>query len=463
MTNPRVVINTPEQEAIKEALYAFCKQTAYNLDNKKGLVSKYFKIPSFFQESNVIDHEADKIARRAFLERPLDPDTNASLPSQFDRLFDQLMDVLQRIEDADIDTIGRETDTVKETENAKEFLALIDKLNQMGFYHVNGKPVAFWSGRPEGQQAADNDPEALSNSAVPATLILSQLGELLKEGNRKLSDKLFRASSVAFSKAAAGKAKVHSSASSGEEMDPRANGDNFNMWNELPVVQNQRRRGRITEILFFHYIHATKTWGKPINMNTDAFDISKRRNSMTDLMPSPSPRGSMSAPPSPLSHASSRLSSSASVNLMPPPPLTPTRTLSEKEKREGEQKWNEKGVMRPAVNSEFLRVLFRTKALTAAANDEKDEKVLSPSEKSIALGLAFCKFFFKQKRLKENEKHKNKREFEKINQTAENEATTITTETSDAFERIKAEAAESAGRIQEESSREFDTIKKNTK
>lgn len=388
--------------SVSRALYQYCQQVADDLDNQKGLVSKYFKIPSIIPEANKIDHTADRSARKTFLEQEFEP------------FYEKVMAVFIKLNDADIASIGMENAEVKETENAKELLACVDWLNKAGFYHVNGKPVACWSGRPEGKERADSDPDTLSNGAVPACVIFCELGELLKEKERDLSNKIFRACSALFVRDTAFVIKVFSSASTAEEMLPRVTANNFNALNELPIAQNQRRRGKVTHILFFHYLHAIKQWRAPIDMNKEAYDLSARR----------------------LSGSNGHLLTPSSLR---------ERALSEEEKRAGERIWNKKGSIRPAVSSEFLRFLFRARELQ---EERKDHLTTRLAGKSIALGLKFCLFYFNARRSEEKLQLNARKDFQKIKTRAD-----------EISQKIKNEAEEASGKIKAEADSAFEEVK----
>ncbi len=271
----------------RKALYNYCKEVAADLDAKKGLVGKYYRVASTLPEEKYAceeerlqqikkQEEADKKARDAFLQK----EDSAEVSPAFAIFYDELISTVRSLntdDQDDIETIGKNDETAK----AKAFRECVEQLNKAGFYTANGKPINFWSGTQAQEKANGCASAELSNENVPAFAVVAQAGNLSKDIDRNWSDKLFKAISALFAMQAVGIVAIYSSACNINEKEPILTMNNFNTV-EVGRAQYLLRQGKVKQIVLFHYNHEMNAWPKQgVDIN-EGIKLVKRRPS-TDL------------------------------------------------------------------------------------------------------------------------------------------------------------------------------------
>lgn len=269
MANPRgkgdsstVVMNlltetkqTGTVDEIKKALFTYCLSVHEDLNNHSGKIGKYLKV----SPSPATIESEDLLKRNLFLTQ-----TNSENVTAFDRFYLTLNNVLNKLTPSDIATIGHGP----QTQTAQEFLACLDDLNRVGFYNVNDKPINFWSG-DEAQEKADTTLTSLSDSNIPAISIFIKLGNLFKEkGDDARADKLFAASSAAFTAQAVGKVEIFMSAYNANEL-PSLPAGNFHWNEERGILQNRlhSKEKWVTNVVVSFYDRVRDLWQDPISHN----------------------------------------------------------------------------------------------------------------------------------------------------------------------------------------------------
>lgn len=260
----------PPTDKIKTDLLAYCHEVDKALDERSGNIGKYLKVPPLLSDDKAADADSNK--RKAFLE------SVDGQPSGFDKLYPRLVTALDKLTSADIETIG----TGKPNENAREFLACIEELNQAGFYNVNGKPINFWSG-DEAQEKANNTLTSLSDSNIPATSIVIKLGNLYKEQAKvssgqeaeiadARSKKLFSAGSAAFTEQAVGNVEVYMSAYNEKEL-PSLPAGNFHWDHERNILERRKEEKLIDNVGVSFLDRTHDKWKNPVDLNDKSIRV----------------------------------------------------------------------------------------------------------------------------------------------------------------------------------------------
>ncbi len=179
--------------------------------------------------------------------------------SHFDGFCEGLLAVLERINQADIDSLAH--DEASGTEVARAFRALFAALDTAGFPATRGKSVCFWSG-VEGRAKAAADPVALGDGDIPAIDIMIQLGAHLQSlGLKSLAKLIFAGASAEMALQATGEVRIYSSSAAdiGNKTVSLLAG-NFNDLYELPRLKKGKDQGAITDL---HFEISTQRYGIP--------------------------------------------------------------------------------------------------------------------------------------------------------------------------------------------------------
>jgi hypothetical protein len=158
----------------------------------------------------------------------------------------------------DIKTIGSK----KPTQLAKEFELCFDMLNAVGFYHVNGRPINFWSG-DLAKKKAEEVPTSLSDSNVPAIAVMMELGRLLQEKLPETALVLFSGSSAVFATKAQGHCICYNASSFNEQEGFVWTAGNFHWEIERPIVTELMSKGTITKFEISFYDLMKDCWNDP--------------------------------------------------------------------------------------------------------------------------------------------------------------------------------------------------------
>lgn len=150
-------------------------------------------------------------------------------------------------------------------------------LNSVGFYHVNDRPINFWSGNLA-KKKADEVLTSLSDSNVPAIAVMMELGRLLKEKLPETCQILCSGSSAVFALRAQGHCICYNASSFNGQEGFVWTAGNFHWEIERPIVTDLVNKGVITKFETSFYDPLTNTWKdpKPLEEMKDEIKIVRR-------------------------------------------------------------------------------------------------------------------------------------------------------------------------------------------
>jgi hypothetical protein len=167
------------------------------------------------QGGDSLNQQNDAKKREAFLER-----------KHFDHFFNELIENIARLDENDIEKLGRPDVTPK----GKAFYQCMNLLNESGFYHANGRPINFWSGE-EAHLKAEKTPTSLADTNISSICILIALANsLAKYGEISAWSKLIRISSAFFASQATDSVELYISSDESNKTKLGLTADNF-FWN----------------------------------------------------------------------------------------------------------------------------------------------------------------------------------------------------------------------------------------
>ncbi len=210
---------------------------------------------------NLLVPESDPVKMRAFLENKEAYDEHGDPLTTFDEFYTQLSMTMAKFTEEDMKSIG-----INPSTHAKEFLSLLDVLNENGFPNVNGRGVVCWSGEPFARGAAYEAAYAVSDSKAGAMNAIFTVCDQLR-GKDKVTFLMDKTISRSLAAQATGIVFFFYNGVKHTETFTGVPVGNIFDEAERPILQKRMIDGDVTAIYAVAYDPIEKTWLPPVNIN----------------------------------------------------------------------------------------------------------------------------------------------------------------------------------------------------